>query len=590
VAVAQVRPSRWTYFFFGGLALTLIGRFVWGRREQVQFVHDAPLAHTTRRLLRCVVGRDVQRMLGDRATAQAGQGASGWTDKIEDRLRRIAAVHADDQWPARCVPIAERLEARLGVELHAQRAQRAAMDVRQYLAAGTARRIEWMRVVESGDLASALSTLAYEVSGLTSAAEEGWTSPLGASPTDLYPVQTVSFPHARLVAPGGESAALVMPDLLVYQSVADRRLHRVTFDADEVPTDRDVGRGAPVIGDQRGGALLVSADEGDSLFVPYGEPAPLVPLPESVRRGAERVEGWSTYSTEESLAWIDVSGGVVHLRATPRTGEVQWRDVGTFGAQDLVFGGVLLPFEFDRVRLATLERGANSLSVSMRTVALDGTPSEGDEVTHPGGEWLAFDPHMRVCEADAARHVLLYDAFGMRAIRFDARGGVSTQDMRFEALGPIAERRFEWHCNDTHALLFADFEQRNETMLVFDYAETAPRIVRAPAFGHNPHTTGAALTRDRLVVAVANDATVRAYDTALSDIAVAADSYGAWTGGSLLALADPGRREGDARSLQVRTMLGRDDRVALLAIVHEGPRTYLGRLASRDGGRTFRGD
>jgi hypothetical protein len=595
VAVAQVRPSKWTYFFFGGLALTLVGRFVWSRREQVQFVHDAPLAHTTRRLLRCMVGRDVQRMLGDRSTARATEGTPGWSDRIEDRLRRIASAHANDEWPSRCVPIAERLETRLGMELHAQRAQRAALDVRGYLTAGSARRIEFIRVVESGDLANALATLAYEVSGLTSAAEEGWSSPLGNASTDLYPVDTVSFPHARAVAVGGESAALVMPDLLVYQSVADRRFHRVTFDASEVPTDRDVGRGAPVVVDQRGGTVLVSSNEGDSVFVPYGEPAPLVPLAEPVRRGAERVDGWSTYSTEESLAWIDVSNGFVHLRATPRSGEVQWRDVGTFGAQDRVFGAVLLPHEFDRVRVAMLERGANSLSLAIRTVALDGTgaPADGgEEISRPGGEWLTFDPHMRVCESETARHVLLHDAYGMRAIRFDATGAVATQDMRFERLGAIADRRFEWHCNETHALLFADFEQRNEAMVIFDYGEGAPHVVRAPTFGHNPHTTGAALTRDRLVVAVANDATVRAYDTPIGEslFAVSEDSIVTWTGGTLLAVADRGRGEGDARSLQVVTMIGRGDQVALLAAVREGARGYVGRLASRDDGRTFRGD
>ena len=598
MAGSQIKPSRWTYFFFGGLVSVLVGRIVWARHDQSQFTREAPLAHTTRRLLRCVLGRDAQRLLDSRAAAQGGNGVLSWTDKIEDRLRRTVAIEANATWPSRCLPIAERLETRLSTELHAQRAQRAAMDARQLLTVGAARRIELLRAVESGDLATALSTLAYEVSGMTSATEEGWGSPLRPDANDLWPVHTVSFPHAAPIPAEADSAQLVQPDMLVYQSTADRRMHRVMFDANETPSDRALGRGAPVLGDVREDAFLVAADDGDSLFVPSGEPSALMPLAEAVRSGDEPIDGWSALANGDSLTFASVTGGVVRVRSTSRTGAVQWRDARTYGTPDEVFAAVLVPTDDGAPRLATLDRGPNSIAVSVRTLddappALGGSEASAPPASHPGGEWLTFDPRIRVCESAHARHVLLFDRFSMRAIRLDARGGVSTQDIRLDTLGPLLDRRAEWHCNDTHALFFADFEHRSDTMMVFDYGESSPRLPRAPLLGAGASLAGAALTRDRLVTVVANPASLRAYDISLADLATTSDeSIIGWNGGALLALesradADAHREE---RTVRVMQMLGRDDQVAMLAWVIEGTRGYAGRLASRDGGRTFQGD
>ena len=118
-------------------------------------------------------------------------------------------------------------------------------------------------------------------------------------------------------------------------------------------------------------------------------------------------------------------------------------------------------------------------------------------------------------------------------------------------------------------------------------------MITPPTHGPHARVVGAALTREHVALAVANDATVRVYRGSLHDVtAVPDESATAWTGGTLIAMITPGDAalHREARTLDVVQFVARDEQIAMLARVTEGPRTFVGRLASRDGGATFRGD
>ncbi len=594
MAVAQVKPSRWTYFFFGGLLLVALVRWGWTRREQATFEHDAPVAHTARRLLRCMLGRDVQRLLDDRATAGGSPGVPSWTDKVQDRLQRIVATYAGDAWPARCVPIADRLASRLSTDIHAARAALAASRARELLGRGAERPVDLMAGVESGALAAALAAVAVEVSGLTSGTGEGWASPLPFGPTDLDPVSTINFPHAAAIAADADAPVLAMPDLLVYRGQGDGMIHRVTYDARERPTDRALGRGVPVATDDRDGALRVASDDGDALFLPDGEPAALLPVPEAARRGVESLDGWQVLLSQDALAWSSVTRGVARVRRTARSGEVHWSEpVVTVGRADEVVAAMLYPGANGAMRLATLERGADTVALATRAIAVDaGMGPSG--VSAVGGDWITFDPQVHTCVAPHARYMLVSDAFALRVIALRDDGTTGVQDLRPNTLGVPLGRRFELRCSDSSALLFADFDLRTDALVLFAF-RGEPRVLVPPVFGGHARITGAALTRDHVAVVVETDATVRAYRASVRDlIETAAGAMPPWSGGALLALrvasdasAMPPR---ERRWVEVLQFVAREEQVALLTRVTEGARVFLGRLSSRDSGASFRGD
>ncbi|MEI8259433.1 MAG: hypothetical protein WCJ30_27510 [Deltaproteobacteria bacterium] len=385
-----------------------------------------------------------------------------------------------------------------------------------------------------------------------------------------------------------------MPDLLVYRGRNDGLVHRVTYDAHERATDRALGRGVPVSGDERDGALRVARDDGDALFLPDAEPAALLTLPEAVRRGAESLDGWQALLSRDTLVWISVTHGVARVRQTPRSGEVRWSEpVATVGHTDEVLAAMLVQGAGGTVRLATLERGADSVTLATRAI-VDGPAAGVTPATVVGGEWPTFDPRVHTCVAPHARYLLVSDAFALRAIALRDDGTAGIQDLRPNALGAPLGRRFELRCSDTAALLFADFDLRSDALVLFDF-RGEPHAVTAPAFGGHARMMGAALTRDHVVVAIENDATVRVYRASVRDLAdAAAGSIAPWSGGALIGLREAGDASAtpprERHGIEVLQFVARDEQVAMLTRVTEGVRVFLGRLSSRDGGVTFRGD
>ena len=470
MAVAQVKPSRWTYFFFGGLFLVFVGRFVWNRREQVAFVQEAPIAHTTRRLLRCVLGRDVQRMLEDRGNAAGNNVVPSWNDKIEDRLRRIAATYASNDWPSRCLPMAEHLEVRLVSEAHAMRAHQAASDVRQTLARSATSQLTLLRDVESGSLASSLASLAYEVSGLTAGAEEGWNSPLGETATDLSRSARSRFltPPRLPATPTRSCSRCQICSCTRAAATVDCIASRSTR-ANAGPIARSVAA-------RRCPTTRVTACCGlrptramRSSFRARNRPRSWR-CPSPCGAVSKRpTHGWQALLTPSALVWASDTQGVVRVRSTPRSGEPHWSEaLTTTGAPDEIAALMLVPGENGAVRVAALRRGANSLALTMREVPSEpraGETSGPGADANPGGEWSTFDPHVTSCVAEHTRYLLVSDRFAMRAYALHDDGAVAFQDMRFNTLGPPAERRFDLRCNDAAALLFADFEQRPDALI-----------------------------------------------------------------------------------------------------------------------------
>lgn len=581
VALFTVKPSRWSVVFFAVLLLGFVLRYAHARHEQRLIETDGPPAHTTRRLLRCVLGRDAQRLLGPRSLA-------AWSRTATERLQRLVTLHHSSTWPSRCVPIAERLATRLAPRPEAHTAAEHARQLALMLRNAAGDRRTAIEVIERGELGTALATVAFDVTALSDGAAENWINFLRESSTDLWPAEQVIPPHAATVADGVEYATLAMPDLVLYQSVADRRLHMVTFGPDERPrSDRAIGRGAPVRGPWREGALLVAADDGDSLFLPGGEPAQLVPLPAPLREGREAADDWHVALTPSLLWLLTADAGTLRVRTTPRSGAVHWSEpFAPIGGPDVMVGGVLLPDPSggDAVRVIAVRRGASGVSVeqyalsapratSANTLATPGDTSLAPQVLLR--EWPAYDPWMTTCAAGRARYLLVRASDALSVVRVDGERALR-RELSYSTAGTPRGRRLELGCDERGALLFVDLEMQAGALVHFDFGADEPVVLMPPRLGNRARVLGGALAPEGAVVAFIAGGTVRAFRTS--------DRGAHWEGGEIVAAP----REIDAFELAAVGSL--QNQIALLTLAHEQDRIFVGRLASRDGGRTFHGD
>jgi hypothetical protein len=599
VALFTIKPNRGTVAFFVLLTLGLIARFVWGRHEQFLAQRDGPPAHTTRRLLRCVLGRDAQRLLSPRP---ADNSPAPWAEKITARLRHTITVqaHWDAHWPARCAPLAERLATRLSGSGETAHAAQLAQTVRGSLAAAAGDRLRALELVESGTLGTQLAALALEVIALSAGAESGWDSDLRYEPTDLHPLRLARPPEPVALPADADYATLALPDLVLYQSALDRRLHVVTFDARGlVRADRAIGRGAPVRGSAREGAVLVANDAGDAVFLPGGEPSQLVPVPPPLLDGTERLGEWQVALTPGYLWLLSHDGDTLHLRTTPRSGEPRWSEVALPQAWAMqTVGGDLLAAQGDAVDVLALRRGVTDVGLErQRVTALPAGPVAPADTarravrrtTPPAPpealpvRWSVFSPFHRTCAAGATRYFLVASEYDGLSVVSVTRDGATRAELRYSEMGALAGR-YELTCNEQGALLFADFAGHPGTLVYFPAGATQPVMVAPPRFGYGVRVVGGALTASHGIVAlVSNHATLRAYQWP--------HVGGAWRGGALVAdLVRPAPNTPDEEhTLEVFAVASDRDQVAVLAWVRDGARHYVARLASRDGGATWGG-
>jgi hypothetical protein len=616
VALLTVKPSRGTVVFFGLLVAGLLIRYGWGRHEEALAVRDSPPAHDARRLLRCTLGRAADRSLG----ARPGGDDRGqtWARTIAARLQRIVSSPGAEAQLGRCAPLAARLAPRLLGRAETQRAGQLALSAARTLQLAGADRLAAIESIERGDLPYQLAGLAYEISGLSDGALAGWTSPLPPESTDLWPIPAVGPPHGAVIGGNVEYATFAMPDLVLYQSVADRRLHAVTFDAAErVRSDRAIGPGAPVRGAWRDGAVLVASDEGDAVFLPGGEPAQLVPLPDAVRRGAERADDWQVAFTPAALWLLTNDDGALRVRTTPRAGAVRWSDpVATIGATDAMAGAVLAPEPGgqEAVRVTALRRGAQGIWLEQYVVTASGgapvgtsaragastaaptapaaagspsatataAPTEAPGATYAlsgptviAREWPAYAPQVTTCSAGATRYVVLVSGSGISVVHV-AGDRASRQDAPFAAVGVPAGGRFEVQCSDRGVLLDADMVGRPNTLVYFDNEASEAAVLLPPHFAPGTHVLGGALTANGTVVALVAGMSARTYYTT--------DRGLHWAGGDLVSLPS------ENAVLDVSAMAAQDNQVAVLSEVLEVGQRLVSRLGTRDPSRALHGD
>jgi hypothetical protein len=577
-----VKPNRGAVAFFVLLAIVVAGWYGYGKHAQSSFHTDGPPAHSARRLLRCMLGRDAQRVLGDRPTTSD---FSTWTDRATDRLRRIIAQPHDANWPSRCEAIADRLSVRLAPDPRSQRASARAAQVRDLVAAAVHDPITRVSTVETGALGGAIAALAFEMSALSVGAEEGWNSPLPFSASDLYPLDVVPL-RGEPIADGAEYPTLVLPDLLLYQSATDRRLHRVTFDANERATDRALARGAPVARAGREGAALIADDAGDAIFLPGGEPAEIVPLPHIAADGPG---DWQIALTPGLLWLLTVENGTLHLFHTSRSGEVSWVDTTTLGEPDTMLAGLLAPGDGDTVRVVALRRGASGVRVDGYTIDPQATARP---VAEPMiAEWSAFGAQSTTCSAGRHRFAMIVSDDEIAIVETDGmRARVEHRRLRdFDA---DHGGQFTASCTESDALVYG-FAQGVPRALHWNLEAGGLRTVdfapvRAPA-----RLVGAALAPGHAVIALVDYG--RALRVFRTDGAEGGDSEGSsnrWVGGELVALETPpaqGVSDDDVRAFDVAMIASQGNLVAVLGSQREGRTVYSARIGSHDGGQTFRG-
>lgn len=621
MALFTIKPSRGTVTFFVLLLVGLTVRYVWGRRERFLTERDAPPVHTVRRLLRCAVGRDVQRLLSVRPSAR--DAALSWERAITRRLRYTVATHWSPEWPARCVPIAERLIARSRASRQQDRwVDGLATAVRNALVEASRDRMRALELTENGTLGSRLANLALAMIEISSGAERGWDSFLPPDPTDLYPVRMAETPLPVPLPPEVDYATLVLPDLVLYQSAVDRRLHVVTFDAHgRVRTDRAIGPGAPVRGSMRDGAVLIADDEGDSVFLPGGEPAQRVPLPVPLRNGTEGLGEWQIALTPSALWLLTEDHGTLRLRTTGRSGEVHWMDVALPAAWATEnVGGLLVPGRGDSVNVVALRRNSTEVWIEHRNVraahlaeiaSRDGSSrrrraeartARTEISSFAMAPWSAVSPAVRSCVSGAVYYLLATSNEKLWVVPVVNNDGSVDIFPRIElnyVQSGVPGGRFELTCNQQGALLYADFRYRPGTLVYFPRGAHRAVILSPPTFGRTSRVVGGALMDAHGVVAlVDHGAAIRVYR-----VRDPRDGAGQWEGGTLLTeqrstagradRTDPEGSNGSGESMrriEVSAIAAEGDRVALLAWVEVDGVRYVGRLFSHDGGETWQGE
>lgn len=581
-----VRPNRGTVVFFVLLAVALVARTQFAKQHAQSFRQDAPQAHSTRRLLRCVLGADVERYLHPRPPRTDG---ARWERLISARMRRMVTEYEPAEWLGRCVPISDRLTARLELARGATRAASLSRAVAVTLRDAQASRLRAIELVESGTLGSQLALLALEAGSLSDGADEAWSSPLGPQASDLEGAVREANGAASYTFPANaEYVTLALPQMALYQHTGSRLLHRVLLDprrGSTADTDLDADnkpmRGAPVRGSAREGATLVSDDAGDALFLPSGEPAALVALPEPLRRGERSLGEWGVTFAGGSLWLATESEGRLSFWRTPSAGAVDWHEVAP--AVDspwrelFAYGALLSPSSAPRnpestdgaaqvvARAQQRERlrGRNDPLPAGATLAPAPAPpaaavvraavfrAEGQgfrverwsvgeraEAVRPlgaaTGPIAAFSPQLRTCTAEGSQYFLVVTSDRLVSISLrssDADGAdASVSTLPYSSWDQPSGGALSLSCNARGLLLATEFSPDGRTTIAW-FEQGAGEAVRVapPLYGPRAAVVAATLTDRGPLALVQNDNTLRAY--LLQDRA--------WTGGALLSELAP---------------------------------------------------
>ncbi len=572
----QVKPSAGAVLLLGALVALILGRIACSRHETALVRRDAPIAQTTRRLLRCLLGRDAQRVVDGPGAAVAPTSETAPANAaITERLRRIAGADQGPDWPARCIPLARAVEhGATGTRGGAPFVARALEGV---LDAARRDRSLWIQSVERGDVGRLLATLIADVRRNSSGAEAGWTSGLPPAASDLAPVQYEREPAVNAIATNVDYAVLAMPDLVLYQSANDRFLHAIAYDGrDRETSNRVVGRGAPVREASRDGAVRVADDDGDAIFLPAGEPAQLVTFPAAIRTGLERVDDWHVAATEAHVFLLTLDGGQARVRVARRSGVPAWdRPAATLGSAESLVDAVVIPRRGeDAVDVIGVRRRARGVALeAWRVDATTGTSGAGTPVSLD--EWPAFDPQPDTCASGAVRYVALRSETSVDVVRLSAlqasRLAVPARTLDGRS---VTGGRWELSCDANRAIVWTEGPTGGATVAVFDFdANRAAPLPPPPiALESEVRIDGVALVPNGVLVAATNSGGTRVWRTTDGVL---------WSAMGLLAW---NRGEGSAR-IEAFSALG--DRVAALASADRGNRRIVTRFASRNGGRDF---
>lgn len=307
MALFVARPSRGSWVFFVLVALGVLAARTYGNYERSVVRRDAPLSELTQDLAVCTFGSDSMWLL-------AGDRASGWQDAIGAWMRKVVSAPQDPRWPARCVPIAERLVDRLSRVPGSADAQTSARAVLRSLREGANDPFERVAQADADLLPRQLADLFDKVRSLSQGSREGWR----ASPSRPDRFGTLTVPRALPLR--SLPASLVRPTLLTGSSFAafsttDGALH--VYDASR-GTLRDItaGLGSPV-GAARGGSLRVERDDGAAWLLPGNAPRTLRAPRDFAIDGAASRFAWDLASTPAAAALLTIDHGSVRARVSP---------------------------------------------------------------------------------------------------------------------------------------------------------------------------------------------------------------------------------------------------------------------------------
>lgn len=630
-----VKPSRGTVIFFGLLAVGLFARYAMNRRDESIVARDAPLAHSTRRLLRCVIGRDAERMLWPRPS---DDDTRPWAVKINAQLRATVTEPQDNSWPARCTPIAQRVAAKLATTPNATAAHSAAAEVVRHLETLSSSPTNAITIAENGRLGTALATLTIEVIKSTVGTESGWQSPLAHERTDLFPVRTARIPQGNTLPSRVDGATFAAPEWVLYQDVNDRRAHSLLFRERGGPSDAVLGAGSPLRVAHGATAALLATDEADALLPLEAVRSAPIPLPVAVRNGEHIIESWQ-YARSMGHRWFAyVARGRLHVWSTPANGAVSWVErvpntlldtpvaavalvalpepTETTPATQVADAGVAPEARPNTAAAPSVGLYAYILRYAARGMSVErwsfARPAETTEPSEQGAQPTAVPrvetqpaaremvtrqvllterrplarARVRACVAGSTAHFVAASDDDYAFFRVSADGAV-TGDVPTARVGALSAGRFEFSCDEQRSLLLADAVGRSGAMLLFDGGRD-PRLlgVPLPAIAVQRTIDAAALVPNGVLAFVRTPGSVRVFTTTDSN---------SWVGGALLALLEapaappPDHPEYPATpgyALTLSAVSTFRDRVAVLG-VGRGSTARAVRFFSTDGGRTW---
>lgn len=637
-----VKPSRGTVVFFALLGAALVARYVAKQRDERVVSRDAPVTHTTRRLLRCVLGRGIERSLWPRPE---GDDVRPWANTINTRLRLMVTRPQSDGWPQRCLPVAQRLTSRLaGSQFTA--AYSAAHEAQRLLQDLGASSNSAVATAENGRLGIALATLSLEVIKASVGTEAGWMSAIANEPSDLASAELPNLPQGQTLPPSIDGATLAAPEWILFQDVNDRRAHSLLFRERGAPTDAVIGPGAPLrVSQANASATLLATDEADALLpLDTARPVPIA-LPLAARTGEHTIESWQHSKSANHHWFAYVSRGRAHIFSTPLVGATAWTERVSPALRDAPVAAIALvpeasaqpttqsltnivddsvlrvpaqPAQSEEVPAAmsayVLRHGARGMSVerwhftlpveesaAQAPATANGNTNPANTATNANAA-LARDavsrtmienegrslqrPRAIACVSGSTVHFAVASDESYSFYRI-ANGASRSGDIPVARVGAMSGGRFELTCDERRSLLLVDAMGRPGAMLVYE-GDREPQMlpVPLPTLTVQRSVDAAALVPGAILAFVRTPGAVRVFRSTDST---------SWQSGALLAQLHPPVAPVPERpdlpsspgySLTISAVATYRERVAALG-VGRGSLLRAVRFFSTDGGITW---